>query len=85
MGVSIYTVYHNLRTLLVSGGPLFLLFAAHECASVGCFLSSNLRCNTAGYNTPMSSAWPHLWLVLYYYALCKYSILIESHGSCIKA
>jgi hypothetical protein len=80
----LYTLRHNLYLLLVALLPLVLLFAAHECATTGYFLSTQLHCARSAHTAPVSNTWPRLWLVLYYYALCKYSTMIESRESWIK-
>ena len=69
--------YHVLVFSMVAV-PLFALFAAHECTSIGYFLSSSLRCGSETEFNPISPIWSRLFLVIYYYLLCKYCNFMES-------
>ena len=75
------TALRSAAVFLVGAVPLMLLFAAHECASTGFFLSRALVCATAENMTP---TWARVWLVLFYYVLSRYCILIESPVRLIK-
>lgn len=70
-------VGYNLFVFSVAAVPLFVIFAAHECTSIGYFLSPNVRCENAVEFSSISPVWSRLFLVLYYYALCKFCIFIE--------
>ena len=70
-------VGYNLFVFSVAAVPLFVIFAAHECTSIGYFLSPNVRCGNAVEFSSISPVWSRLFLVLYYYALCKFCIFIE--------
>ena len=69
--------YHVLVFSMVAI-PLFALFAAHECTSIGYFLSPSLRCGSEHEFSPISPVWSRLFLVIYYYSLCKYCTFMES-------
>jgi len=69
--------YHVLVFSMVAI-PLFALFAAHECTSIGYFLSSSIRCGSETEFNPISPVWSRLFLVIYYYLLCKYCTFMES-------
>lgn len=65
--------------------PMALVFAAHECASAGFFLSKAIVCDDTVFMSPASPTWARIWLVLFYYVVSKYCILIESPVRIIKA
>ena len=68
---------YNVFVFSVAAVPLFLLFAAHECTSIGYFLHTSVRCGNAVEFSSISPVWSRLFLVLYYYALCKFCVFIE--------
>jgi hypothetical protein len=71
-------IAYNILIFSIAAVPMFSLFAAHECASIGYFLSTTVRCGIAEPFSPISPVWSHLFLVLYYYSLTKYCTFIES-------
>ena len=73
----ILSLGYNVFVFSVAAVPLFLIFAAHECTSIGYFLSTSVRCGNAVEFSSISPVWSRLFLVLYYYALCKFCIFIE--------
>jgi hypothetical protein len=73
-----YKVGYNVLILSVAAIPMFSLFAAHECTSIGYFLSSSIRCGSTVQFSPISPVWSRLFLIIYYYILSKYCTMIES-------
>ena len=65
--------------------PMMLVFAAHECASTGFFLSHRITCDSTVGMFAVAPVWARLWLVVFYCLISKYCILIESPMRLIKA
>ena len=74
-----YTICYNIGLFSIAAVPMFSVFAAHECASIGHFLSETLPCGSGGVQfSPISPVWSHIFLILYYYCLTKYCAFIEA-------
>jgi len=74
---------YSLAVFLCGAIPLTILFVAHECASTGFFIVSDLVCVSVGIKM-VPVAWSRLWLIVYYYILVRYCIIIESPQRVIK-
>jgi hypothetical protein len=72
------TRLYSFSLFLITAVPMFSLFAAHECSSIGYFLVPSLHCAGAAQFSPNSPVWSHIVLVMYYYFLSKYGTMIES-------
>ena len=59
-------IWRKLFSFSIIAVPLFTLFAAHECSSIGYFLSTSLRCANNEFS-PISPVWSRLFLILFYY------------------
>lgn len=70
---------------LAGFAPMMLVFAAHECASTGFFLSHGISCDRTVWMFAVAPSWARIWLVLFYGLVSKYCILIESPVRLIKA
>jgi hypothetical protein len=65
--------------------PMVFVFAAHECASTGFFLSHAITCDSTVWMFAVAPVWARIWLVVFYGLISKYCILIESPMCIIKA
>jgi hypothetical protein len=65
--------------------PMMLVFAAHECASTGFFLSHRITCDSTVGMFTVAPVWSRMWLVVFYGLISRYCILIESPVCLIKA
>jgi hypothetical protein len=74
---------YSFAVFLCGAIPLTILFIAHECASTGFFIVSDLVCVSVGIKL-VPVAWSRLWLIVYYYILVRYCIIIESSQRVIK-